>query len=230
MPLFPSKSTAVSDLVLGSSCIWALYSLYGGSPAVNLKTRITTDGGMASNNLASVWFALTLAASILGAFRFMKREYFDRLAPIHDLLSWLVLVIGLPCLASQFYLNAGLPVLANLHLLLILPPILSWLGKDQAETNKVTGYLALACMFSMTGCSVYSRNYYQLLACLLMFSSSRAFDITESKRLGLPPVDWLHYGLAVSNFLLVAGLCHSDLPGMEKLRHWTENAMSSMFS
>lgn len=101
---------------------------------------------------------------------------------------------------------------------------------SRAETNKVTGYIALACMFSMTGCAVYSRNYYQLLACLLMFSSSRAFDITENKRLGLPPVDWLHYGLAASNFLLVAGLCHSDLPGMEKLRHWTENAMSSMFS
>lgn len=75
MPLFPSKSTAVSDLVLGSSCIWALYSLYGGSPAVNLKTRITTDGGMASNNLASVWFALTLAASILGAVRFCKSTF-----------------------------------------------------------------------------------------------------------------------------------------------------------
>ncbi|XP_046632628.1 uncharacterized protein LOC124312170 isoform X1 [Daphnia pulicaria] len=238
MPLFPAKSTAVSDLVLGCSCIWALYSLHAGTPAINLKTRIHSDGGMASNNLASVWFALTLAASTLGAFRFMKREFFDRLAPFHDLLSWLVLVIGLPCLASQFYLDAGLPIIGNLHLLLILPPVLSWLGKDhllgtfisRAETNKVTGYIALACMFSMTGCAVYSRNYYQLLACLLMFSSSRAFDITENKRLGLPPVDWLHYGLAASNFLLVAGLCHSDLPGMGKLRHWTENAMSSMFS
>lgn len=190
----------------------------------------------------------------------MKRQFFDRLAPIHDLLSWLVLVIGLPCLASQFYMNAGLPVLGNLHLLLMLPPILSWRQRSvsaslarlvlfsfffpifvlfisllgtfisRAETNKVTGYLALASMFSMTGCAVYSRNYYQLLACLLMFSSSRAFDITEKRRLGLPPVDWLHYGLAASNFLLVAGLCRTDLPGMDKLRHWTGNAMSSMFS
>ncbi|KAI9555562.1 hypothetical protein GHT06_018077 [Daphnia sinensis] len=166
MPVFPSKSTAISDLVLACSCIWSLYSIYGGMPSIGLKPR---DGGMAANNLASVWFALTLAASLLGAFRF-------------------------------------------------------------PETNKVTGYLALASMFSMTGCAVYSRNYYQLLACLLMFSSSRAFDITEKRRLGLPPVDWLHYGLAASNFLLVAGLCHTDLPGIDKLRHWTGNAMSSMFS
>jgi hypothetical protein len=86
MPLFPSKSTAVSDLVLGCSCIWALYSLYGGSPAVNLKTRITTDGGMASNNLASVWFALTLAASTLGAFRFSKSIRFCFLSAIKNVI------------------------------------------------------------------------------------------------------------------------------------------------
>lgn len=101
---------------------------------------------------------------------------------------------------------------------------------SRAETNKVTGYLALACMFSMTGNALYARNYYQLLACLLMFSSSRAFDMTESKRLGLPPVDWLHYGLAVSNLVLVAGLCHNDIPGVGKLINWTEHAVSSMFT
>lgn len=151
MPVLPTKSTAISDLVLACSCIWSLYSIYGGLPSIGLKSR---DGGMASNNLGSVWFALTLAASTIGAFRFrkpnlyiahietsliqihfemliVKRQYFDRLAPIHDLLSWLVLVIGLPCLASQFYVNAGLPVLGNLHLLFMLPPILSWLGRDQ---------------------------------------------------------------------------------------------------
>lgn len=110
--------------------------------------------------------------------------------------------------------------------------IFSLLGTfiSRAETNKVTGYIAMACMFSMTANSIYSRNYYQLLACLLMAVSSRAFDMTESKRLGLPPVDWLNYGLAASNFLLVAGLCHRDILGVEKLKHWTENAMTSMFS
>ena len=101
---------------------------------------------------------------------------------------------------------------------------------SRAETNKVTGYFAITCLFSMAAIAVYSRNYYQLLACLLLFSSSQAFDMTESKRLGLPPVDWLHYGLAVSNVLLAAALCHSDILGVEKLKHWTENAMTSMFS
>lgn len=155
MPLLPSKSTAISDAVLGASCIWALYSIFQGDTYTGNKGRLS-DVGMASNNLATVWFALTLAASTIGGFRFrksfqsssiiilyiiiliistllstVKKDYFDRLAPLHDLLSWLVLVIGLPCLASQFYLNSGLPVLANLHLMLMLPPILSWLGKDR---------------------------------------------------------------------------------------------------
>lgn len=70
MSLLPSKSTAISDAVLGGSCIWALYSIYQGDP-YTAKGRLT-DGGMASNNLASVWFVLTLAASAIGGFRFRK--------------------------------------------------------------------------------------------------------------------------------------------------------------
>lgn len=284
MPVFPSKSTAISDLVLACSCVWSLYSIYGGMPSIGLKPR---DGGMASNNLASVWFALTLAASLLGAFRFRKLfssllftccqkentywsvhciKYSEKavlwsfgahsrpvvlVGPCHraSLLGFSILherrptsfgklapaahVTTYSLLARQRSVSASL---ARLVLFSFFFPIfvlfISLLGTfiSRAETNKVTGYLALASMFSMTGCAVYSRNYYQLLACLLMFSSSRAFDITEKRRLGLPPVDWLHYGLAASNFLLVAGLCRTDLPGMDKLRHWTGNAMSSMFS
>lgn len=90
--------------------------------------------------------------------------------------------------------------------------------------------MALACMFSLTANAVYSLNYYQLLACLLMFASSRAFDMSKPTKFGLPPVDWLHYGLAASNFLLMAGLCHNDILGVEKLTHWTGNKVVSMFS
>lgn len=72
MPLLPSKSTVISDVVLGASCIWALYSLLGGVQPSGKKMQ--TDLGMASNNLATVWFALTLISSCIGALRFRKLD------------------------------------------------------------------------------------------------------------------------------------------------------------
>ena len=71
MPLLPSKSTVISDMVLATSCLWALYSLHGTQPG-GQKQRLPTDLGMASNNLATVWFALILVSSSIGAFRFCK--------------------------------------------------------------------------------------------------------------------------------------------------------------
>lgn len=65
------------------------------------------------------------------SFLAVRREYFERLAPIHDLLSWLVLVVGLPCLTAQFYANSDQSTIGNLHLMLLLPPVFSWLGKNR---------------------------------------------------------------------------------------------------
>lgn len=103
-------------------------------------------------------------------------------------------------------------------------------GIDRSYTNRVTKYLALIAIFSLASNAIYARNWYQLVATLLMIFSSQVLDINGTEKLGLPPIDWLHYGLAASNILLVPALCHSDLPGLDKLRHWTEHAASSMFA
>ena len=65
MPLYPAKSTSFSDAVLGISCVWAIVTL-GGIPwdwsdAINVPT-----------SLAKVYFATTLAAALVGIFRFGK--------------------------------------------------------------------------------------------------------------------------------------------------------------
>lgn len=100
---------------------------------------------------------------------------------------------------------------------------------SRSETNKITGYMALVCMLSLTAHAIFTRNVTAFMACLLMTVSSRTFNMTDSRKLGLPPVDWLHYGLAASNVLITAALRQADLPGVEKLRIWTGNAMHSMF-
>jgi len=228
MALLPSKSTIVSDLVLGVTCLWALYTLQGGTPSGLKGGGEKTDSH--KNNLAKIWFVLMLTSSAVGAFRFVKRGLFDQLAPSHDLVSWLVIVIGLPCLVAQFYLNSNLNTAGNLHLLLILPPVLSWLAKNESYTNRITSSLALFAILSLAGNAIYAKNWYQLVGTLLMIFSSQIFDLDGSNKLGLPPIDWLHYGLAASNILLVPALCHSDLPGLEHLRHWSEQAASSMFA
>lgn len=89
--------------------------------------------------------------------------------------------------------------------------------------------MALICMLSLTGHAILTRDLTEFMACLLMIVSSRTFNMTEGRKLGLPPVDWLHYGLAASNVLITAALRHADVPGLDKLRIWTGNAMHSMF-
>lgn len=103
-------------------------------------------------------------------------------------------------------------------------------GIHSSYTNRITSYVALVSILSLAGNAIYSRNWYQLMAVLLMVFSSKVFELNGTKKLGLPPVDWLHYGLAASNILLVAGLSHSDIPGLDKIRHWTEYVTSSMFA
>ena len=66
--------------------------------------------------------------------------------------------------------------------------------------------MALICMLSLTGHAVVTGNGCELMACLLMIVSSRTFSMTDARKLGLPPVDWLHYGLAASNVLAAAAL------------------------
>lgn len=100
---------------------------------------------------------------------------------------------------------------------------------SRSETNKITGYMALICMLSLTGHAAATRSVTEFVACLLMIVSSRTFNMTDSRKLGLPPVDWLHYGLAAANVLVTAALRHADLPGVDKLRIWTGNAVHSMF-
>lgn len=54
MPLLPSKSTALSDLVLGATCVWALYALQGGT-----STGLTGIKKCGSENyLAKLWFGM----------------------------------------------------------------------------------------------------------------------------------------------------------------------------
>lgn len=67
MPLYPSKSTAVSDLVLGLTCVWALYTLQGGT-STGLKRGVTSNANR--NNLAKLWFGLVLLSAVVGGFRF----------------------------------------------------------------------------------------------------------------------------------------------------------------
>jgi hypothetical protein len=217
MALFPATSTAISDAVLALSCIWAFSSL-DGFPWDLLKDK---NGGTESANvstyLAKVWFALTLAASCVGTVRFGRSSLFNQLGTWHEMLSWFVLVIGLPCLVAQYYINAGFPVLGNLHILLMLPPTFSWLGRNTTETDRISRMVALFCAVSLTGLAIYIGNYVLLLATILMGLASAVNDLQEGK-FGLPPVDWFHYGITISNYLLVAALRGNKLPGVEMLQ------------
>jgi hypothetical protein len=58
-------------------------------------------------------------------------DFFQQLGSSHAFFSWLVLAVGLPCLTAQFYLNSQFTVPAQLHLMLILPPVLSCFSKSQ---------------------------------------------------------------------------------------------------
>ena len=63
MPLYPAKSTSFSDAVLGISCIWAFVTL-GGLP------WDWSDTANVYTSLAKIYFGTSLAACLVGIFRF----------------------------------------------------------------------------------------------------------------------------------------------------------------
>lgn len=210
MPLYPAKSTSFSDAVLGISCVWAIVTL-GGIPwdwsdAVNVPT-----------SLAKVYFATTLAAALVGIFRFGSTEFFRQLATLHETLSWLALVVGFPCLVSQFFINYGLEFLGNLHLLLMLPPIVSSFGRNSSQANQVDRLVSTLCVISLIGLALFSRNYSLLAATVLIVIASSVNDM-HAPILSLPPVDWFHYGITCSHYFLVASLCSHDITGIRVFR------------
>jgi len=200
MPLFPAKSTSFSDAILGLSCVWAFVTLEG------MPWRWNDDSDVYTS-MAKVYFATTLAAAFVGIFRFGSSEFFRQLATLHETLSWLALIIGLPCLVSQFYLNCGLEFLGNLHLLLMLPPIFSYLGRVPSETESISRFVSTVCAISLVAVAVHSQNYVLLTATTLMAIASTVHDqCSGSPILGFPAVDWFHYGIACSNYFLVTSL------------------------
>ncbi len=53
--------------------------------------------------------------------------------------------------------------------------------------------------------AIYYGNYGQLLGTVLMLAAFSLFRSNRA-RLGLPPVDWFHYALVISNILFITAL------------------------
>lgn len=210
MPLYPAKSTSFSDAVLGISCIWAFVTL-GGLP------WDWSDTANVYTSLAKIYFGTSLAACLVGIFRFGSLEFFHQLATLHETLSWFAIVFGLPCLVSQFFINYGLEFLGNLHLVLMLPPIFSWFGRNSLEATTVTRYVSTINVVSLVGLALYSKNYILLTATVIMAIASTVNDM-HTPILSLPPVDWFHYGMTLSNYFMVAALCSHDVMGIRVIR------------
>jgi len=210
MPLYPAKSTSFSDAILGISCVWAFVTL-GGIP------WDWSDTANMNTSLAKVYFATTLVASFVGVFRFGSVQFFRQLATLHETLSWFALVVGLPCLVSQFFINSGIEFLGNLQLLLMLPPIFSWFGRNSLETNNVSRFVSTLSVISLIGLAFYTRNRILLAATVLMAIASSVNDL-QTQILSLPSVDWFHYGITFSNYFLVASLCSHDVTGIRLFR------------
>ena len=69
--MFPRKSTAISDAVLASTCIYALIVL--------VWQHQGQDSSSKNAVLAAIWFALALASTVIGGFRYGN---FDFVVPI----------------------------------------------------------------------------------------------------------------------------------------------------
>ena len=75
----------------------------------------------------------------------------------------------------------------------------------RSEKNRTTGFLVIGCTLSLAMNAIYYGNYGQLLGTVLMLAAFSLFRSNRA-RLGLPPVDWFHYALVISNILFITAL------------------------
>ena len=85
------------------------------------------------------------------------------------------------------------------------------------ETDRSTQLLSLFCHFSMAANALYYQNYCQLVATIIMVLGFN-FLRSNMKNSYLEPIDCFHYGIMITNILLVAALGLELVPEGSLLR------------
>ena len=88
---------------------------------------------------------------------------------------------------------------------------------SRLEATTVTRYVSTINVVSLVGLALYSKNYILLTATVIMAIASTVNGM-HTPILSLPPVDWFHYGMTLSNYFMVAALCSHDVMGIRVIR------------
>jgi len=201
-------STAVSDFVLMSSCVFGIWRMF----LENWKNfnKVYLHG--------YIWFGFCGAAAALGVFRFGRKQLPSTMQKAHTLASWVAGTIGMANLAAQFYNHHfDLAFIGNIHLFTCALSLLAYFSRnDLAMTIAGQGVSAISTLSVLAGGLFIGKGNLFAAAGAGLVIAAAPFD-RDAKLGPVPFVDIFHYILTTANILFLKGMVTDkwDLPTTE---------------
>ena len=187
-------STAISDGVLALVAIRA------------------TMGLLSVNLFASLGFGVLASAACFGVARFSQSNPSSLIFSWHTYLSWLTAALGLPFIASGYFRQENISLMANLFLAVgIAMVVLRKILPSYTTVQEGANILAAVSMVAILGDSVWRFHVYTFLGAAIFIVAALVIG-TVGFLYGFRRVDIFHYGLALSVIAFTIGFNTTQVP------------------
>ncbi|GAB6022718.1 hypothetical protein CHUAL_006814 [Chamberlinius hualienensis] len=193
----PQLSTAFSDLLLAISCMYSIRTLMA----------YTLQHKQDAFNYAKTGVALILIAASLGVVKFGLRSVPTLLNSCHKYMSFLASVMGISCLAVDFYNKYHLPYIGQAFLYGSVIVMMIHVMGNKTLVDNLSTFITSAALISILIVTAVYKNWIGTLGAGVVILSGAIFQ-AGWRGLGFPPDDYLHYGLVVMNYCFTVALKH----------------------